>query len=287
MNEPQSTLLVANCKTISFGEFPQTLKAADITITDQVDGRGYYLGSDGNYYNKVEACPYTDGRSQTKAKFNSNEIIIEGKCYYFKVEPIQWVILCESEDSALILCKNIIDVEEYHKDGAKRKVKGKTIYANNYEYSNIRAWLNNKFYNIAFSEFQKSLIQPTIIDNSENSTDVESDNPYACNNTNDNVFLLSCADVNNKKYGFNAKYNDKKRERPSTDYSRAKGVFVDRDDLKNSTTWWLRSPSADYGSEVYCVVSNSKLSIDSVYTYYSCRGIVPALTIRLNKNLND
>ena len=32
---------------VLFGEYPQSLKASDVEITETVDERGYYLGSDG------------------------------------------------------------------------------------------------------------------------------------------------------------------------------------------------------------------------------------------------
>ena len=45
---------------IYFGEYPQTIKANDVQITDTVDSRGYYLGADGEYYAKVVSNPYND-----------------------------------------------------------------------------------------------------------------------------------------------------------------------------------------------------------------------------------
>ena len=42
---------------VLFGEYPQSLKAPDVEITETVDGRGYCLGTDGEYYAKVVASP--------------------------------------------------------------------------------------------------------------------------------------------------------------------------------------------------------------------------------------
>ena len=43
---------------VYFGEYPQTVKADDVTVAKQKDSRGYYLGSDGAYYYaKVVAVP--------------------------------------------------------------------------------------------------------------------------------------------------------------------------------------------------------------------------------------
>ena len=80
---------------IYFGEYPQTLKADDVTITSETDSRGYYLGSDGNYYAMVTADPYVDGMAAdptSKSTFTTGASVIEGEVYYFKVEPIRWRI---------------------------------------------------------------------------------------------------------------------------------------------------------------------------------------------------
>ena len=43
---------------VYFGEYPQTIKADDVEITEIQDERGYYLGTDGYYYAKVISTPY-------------------------------------------------------------------------------------------------------------------------------------------------------------------------------------------------------------------------------------
>ena len=43
------------------------------------------------------------------------------------------------------------------------------IYANNWEYSFIRRWLNETFYNEVFNDLQKEIIQTTHLDNSARS----------------------------------------------------------------------------------------------------------------------
>lgn len=49
---------------ILFGQYPQTIKAADVTITgDTPDENGYYLGSDGAKYVKAVADPNGSGGS--------------------------------------------------------------------------------------------------------------------------------------------------------------------------------------------------------------------------------
>lgn len=256
---------------IYFGEYPQTVKAAAVSITTTTDSRGYYLGSDGSYYAKVTAIPY--GSSY---KFSTGDIIEQGKVYYFKVEPILWRILSRDNSTALILCDSIIANKPFDKSGE---------YSNNYANSDIRAWLNAEFYNTAFTVLQKELILITTVDNSATSTGIR-DNPNACENTQDCIFLLSYADVNNAAYGFSTLSweDDIARRMQTSDYSRATGA--DTNMLTNvineeygNGEWWLRSA---YSFNTNC----AQRVMEDGYIYngnvnYICYGVVPALRIRL------
>ena len=148
---------------VYFGEYPQTLKADDVTVTDTTDSRGYYLGSDGEYYAMVTASPFMPNYT-----FSTGETITGDKVYYFKVEPIRWRILAKENGSALLLCDGIIDNIAYQPEcyydeeayeyctTANNAPSG--TYANNYEYSGVRAWLNSTFFDAAFGDFRRELI---------------------------------------------------------------------------------------------------------------------------------
>ena len=99
------------------------------------------------------------------------------------------------------------------------------VDSNNYKDSDIRTWLNNDFYNTAFT-LGNEYIQTTTVDNSSLTTHYAS-NPYACENTQDKVFLSSYKDYTNSAYGFGVKPidDDKAKECKPTDYARVNGVF--------------------------------------------------------------
>ena len=60
-------------KIVEFGEYPQTLKAENVTITSQTpDADGYYLGSDGARYAKQVAIGENDNTNRTK-RFVAND----------------------------------------------------------------------------------------------------------------------------------------------------------------------------------------------------------------------
>ena len=262
---------------IYFGEYPQTIKASDVTMGDVADEDGYYRGSDGERYAKVVADPY-DGNY----KFSDNSGVIDGNTYYFKVEPIRWRILSESDGNAFILCDSIIANHYYHHTSLSTTIDGQKVYANNYKYSDIRAWLNDEFYKTAFGELQQALIQTTEVDNSVYSTGYSS-NLYACENTFDKVFLLSFSEVTNSAYGFSNSWwdYDAARRMLTSDFSRATGAGMSTDSsYYGNGWWWLRSPYSNLSGDALLV--NDGGHAGGSYRVYSDYGVVPALNLMLS-----
>ena len=208
--------------------------------------------------------------------------------YWFKFEPIKWRILSEENGKALIFAELIIDSMNYNDKGT-RQIDEKTVYANNYEYSTIRAWLNDNFYNAAFNTLQKALINTVEVDNSARSTNPDNDgtyfnegvNSYACNNTYDNVWLLSVREISTAKYGFSESlsdfYSDYGRYKSASDYAKCQGEG--RGNNSYTDKYWLRSPSCS-GSSYICYLYNSGSSFSYYQDYDSTDfGVVPALQI--------
>lgn len=253
---------------IYFGEYPQKIKSEEITITATIDERGYYLGSDGEWYAKVTATP------RGSVIFSTGSKVTSGTVYYFKVEPIRWRILSESDGTALILCDSIIENHRYDDN------------SNNYADSEIRQWLNETFYEMAFDDLQKEIIVTTTVDNSVESTGYKS-NSYACEDTEDKVFLPSYKEVTNSSYGFSSSYStcDTARRMQTTDYSRATGASVNTSSsYYGSGYWWLRSPYHYFKNCARFVYSGGDVynsTYDSTYVH-NTSGIVPALQIQLD-----
>lgn len=271
---------------IYFGEYPQTIKSADVTVGDVADGDGYYLGSDGARYAKVAAYPY--GSDYT---FSDGSAVTRGNTYYFKVEPIRWRILSEDGGSAFILADGIVANHYYHHTSFDTTIEGETVYANNYKHSDIRAWLNGEFLNAAFGEIAQSLIKTTEVDNSVYSTGY-SPNKYACENTFDKVFLLSYREVTDSAYGFesSSRTYDTARRMTVSDYARSTGARMDTSsDYFGCGYWWLRSPyyydSNDARGIYYYGNADGNYANGYADIYYRVdydyHGVVPALNITL------
>ena len=248
---------------IYFGEYPQTLKANDVEISNVCDNRGYYLGSDGFYYAKVVANH--NHRWGSYGSFSNGDSIIKGNTYYFKVEPIRWRILTESNCELFILCDSIIDCHVYDEGNN-----------NNYELSDIRKWLNNTFYCTAFEFLQAELIKTTTVDNSLNSTG-DKTNSNICNNTNDKIFLISYQEVTNESLGFATAADRKIKE---SDYATVMGV-------DGWSSWALRSPSSSYRGYIKTVIYTGEAGSHQTSVsgglgaadFYE-NGVVPAMWIK-------
>ena len=245
----EQPLYVLEGDYIYFGEFPQTVKAEDVEIYQQTNDKGYFKGSDGAWYAKIVAVG--NGYS-----FSDWSDVIGDTVYYFKVEPLKWRILSESEGVALILCESVITYETYGS-------------SNNYELSNVRAWLNNEFYNNAFNSLQKEIILTTLV---ENSSYFHQDH----NDTEDKVFILSEEQAKNTNY-FTS--NDA-RKLIATDYARAKGVTTSSG-VGWCGTWWLRTTYDQSNDKNFYVYGTGGIGGgDWTVTSYPF-GIVPALRIQL------
>lgn len=173
-------------------------------------------------------------------EYNNDEYkYSDGKFYL--VEPIEWIVLEKNDKEYKLLSKKIIDQEVFYTSQENRFDSGKIIFPKNYEYSTIRAWLNGYdgsnygvndytnqgFYNIAFTDEEKGMIQNVSI-----------------GDTSDKVYLLNESDVLNVKYKFNSnpREEDKNRRAEVTGYAKAKGCFYydeNNIDYLNKGNWWV------------------------------------------------
>ena len=95
-------------------------------------------------------------------------------------EPIEWFVLEKQNDRALLYTKNAIDAMAFN--DRYEDVRWETC--------TLRKWLNNDFYNNAFTDKEKDLIITTEVDNNHNILTGDSGN-----NTNDKVYLLNFAEI--------------------------------------------------------------------------------------------
>ena len=195
------------------------------------------------------------------------------KIYWFSYDQIEWDILKEANGKALIISNSILDAQEYYPANfeAQFNHNGGDGYANNYELSNVRKFINETFYTTAFNDLHRALIENTNADNSVESLETNM-TIYKCNDTNDKLFLLSYQEAGATYY-----LTSTKRKAKGSDYAKCQGLFG------NSSTgydnWWLRSPNWRDAKEVYYVMDNGH--IDHVNVMITANGIRPACWIKL------
>ena len=277
---------------ILFGSYPQTIKASNVTITnDPVDENGYYTGSDGEKYSKQVANPY--GTSSQYALSDGSYLTADTE-YYFKVEPLKWRILSEENGQALLVCDVLLQGLVYQPNRSGNYIDSSSAlvgsyaasapantYANNYMYSNLRWFLNNEFLNKAFTDAESAIIPVTNVDNSAASTG-RSTNRYACANTDDKVFALSIAELTNTAYGFDLDPSVKDVDRAwlVTDYGKATYARCSSTTGYVGTGYaWSRSPSYSYAKGAYNAYAGWASNYFAVD--YTNNGVVPALNITL------
>ncbi len=255
---------------IYFGQYPQSLKLDGVKVASKPSENGFYKGSDGAFYVKVSATPWNC------SQFMNGEAIKRGKTYYFKVEPIRWRILEENteEKKVLLMCDWVLDRMNQH----SRAVRS------NYQNGDYRPWLQNAFYNDAFSNTERRAILETVVDNSATSTGCTT-NANTCPNTNDRIFALSVAEMTNPKYGFDiySATADKARQRVATDYVRAKGIsYSNIIETLGVSSYWLRSPQRGYNDCDHMFYVSEWGKIDAIRGDYE-KGVCPAMWVSLDK----
>ena len=300
-----------NGNKITFGFYPQS-EVTDSSLTATLNSKagtlptssnsqawtsyGYYISGNvenfmwyidveqwgekyrGVYFTSYRPWEAIDSSSKGNSRQDDNEYYTS-TVYWFKYEPISWTILSENvtDGTALILCDMIIDGQTYYNYKGSRTIDGKSVYANNYAHSTIRKWLNETFYNTAFSELQKQIILTTTVDNSVASTG-HSSNSYVCENTQDKIFLLSYAEVTNSSYGLNSLTA---RQKKVTDYAQAQGVYANASSsYAGNGWWWCRSTNPSYPYFVRVILNNGNTE-ETYYVSYTNGGVVPTLRIKL------
>ena len=283
---------------VTLGEYPQTIKASKVTVSSTVDSRGYYLGSDGEYYAKVTAhlwhrSEYNNSKSSyaftegSVYKFSEGTTLKHGSSYYFKVEPIKWRVQYSEDGVRTLICESILDNAQFAE--VTKNAEGEAVGSNNYKNSTIRTWLNETFMEKAFTPEEAELIIGAMIDNSAASN--SPDGKYNCDNTTDKVFLPSYQDMVNTKAGYNSDptISDDARTRVVTDYARACGTYYSNvAGTYGNGIYWLRS-GATKSFSVWCINSHgnanvardvTKLSDSARGAYSGCYiGVVPAIRI--------
>ena len=200
--------------------------------------------------------------------------------YWFRFTKITWNIINKENGKALVIPNLALDAQAFEPTRSEEKYvhsNGEKGYGNNYELSFIRNWLNTTFYETAFSELEKELIDITTVKNDKSQFDPKSYKEFECNDTNDKIFLLSY-------YEANTYLDEDSRKLGVTDYAKCQGVYtykkqLDDETEKEYTDWLLRTPGWMSGRYSDIVKTSGKMNISMLSGVDG--GIVPACVVIL------
>ena len=239
----------------------------------------------------------TEEQSLDSAGFQYNKGYFVGVTYWFKWQDIEWRVLTDDGDTAFLMVNSGIDaVSFFHDSNLYRDTSGnpvdntydgEIIYSNNYAYSNVRKWLNDNFYNTAFSEKEKAIIVLSEVDNSARTTNPCTNphqfsggvNEYACENTLDKVFMASVYDVTNPEYGFSSNTtSDLSRRFKASDYAECMGASSES--ARNGNVYmWLRSSYNSYYFGMRRIGVDGELAINSSVWHSS---VAPGIVVNIS-----
>ncbi|MBQ9369599.1 MAG: InlB B-repeat-containing protein [Clostridia bacterium] len=297
---------------VEFGQFPSRrlsdrkvlgeLKAAIANEEIAADPvTGYYTFKNSIYAKgtaDLYSKPLDDKGKKNSAYyplyFEDGTLIDEGEEYFFIVEPIKWRVLSgdpTKNEDVVLMAESVLTAYTFKADGTTISAGGQNIYGGNWEYSGIRDYLNNEFYNKAFKSGEAGFIRTTTVDYSKDTVNKQYKNEKWANGTSceDKVYLLSYADLTNTSYGWSdsSKSEDLKRVAKNTDYSKTMGAYscLNRVESGNSMSkdeydfavWWLRS-TTDFADRASVVTGPG--AIGSAVVTSDFVGVRPAITVR-------
>lgn len=184
--------------------------------------------------------------------------------------PIEWKVLACDADKALLISKHALDTVPYNKDLTNDYC--------NWEVCPLRKWLNNDFFNKAFSaEEQKSIVERTVTADTNPRYDLASYGIDIEKDTRDRVFLLSVKEVE--------EYFEDNNSRMCipTDFAIKNGAYTSsiyNVDGRGCCWWWLRT----LGYTPYRATNinaDGSIGMDGNMMNFIDRGVRPCVWVRL------
>ncbi|MBQ8178354.1 MAG: hypothetical protein IJ033_04090 [Clostridia bacterium] len=243
---------------VYYGKYPKTLVTDDLEKATLLDAYGastpsvdtgwtsfgYYSSQVKSNYalykdmdimgEKYRAIYYTSYRpyvTKMMAEAQSSTIDEAGielnTIYFYRFEPIKWKVLDEDDNGAILQCVDIIDSEAYQgmsKTDYDKIYGARSNWAQCWDTSTLRDFLNNKFYNTALNDAQKELV----VDYSTTNDGIT---------TIDKVTIPTEGMLNS--FGLDASALKKQ----PTDYARAQGTYSMENEFSskpNDTHWIVR-----------------------------------------------
>ena len=262
--------LVSDESWISYGYYGSDTGEADDGTMHPTDCMKYAdVNYNGEKYRGVKIDNPKPAYTYLKVEYNSNQYKNGYRApdtYWFKYESLKWRVL--DPTTGLVMCSSIIDCRPFNsfnlKDGYdeinNHIIWGdpeKTRGANDYEHSEIRAWLGGEFMNTAFTQDEQANIDISVNSNKHYyvlAGRANSTNNYSVYNqpdTEDKVFLLSWDEITDPGLGFSVNTSGEAPDRmlAGSDYAKAQGLYCYKvgdyvTSYDGNSCWILRTPTS-------------------------------------------
>lgn len=245
---------------VYFGSYPQT-EVKGAALTNAIKNASYDENGDawvnGTRYRRLS-------KKDTDYSLNFGD-----KAYrYFKWEKIRWRVLVYDASWIVLMADLALDGQYFNDTG-----NGST-----WEKCSLRKWLNQTFYQTAFTSQEQNAIVKTemwTVENPETGAD-------GGGKTIDNIYLLSLGNTSYRDYGFcEGRGESSSRQMKASDYAYVMGT---NRDSAGYCEWYLRSPGydADFAATI---TKEGKQDMGGMFVDMEGCGCVPALGIRRSSSL--
>ncbi len=204
-----------------------------------------------------EKSPFSDVRKGDIVSFGSFE---QDDLTRNGAEPIEWIVLAVEGDQALLLSRYCLTCMSFNSTG-----RGGAAW----EDSDLREWLNEEFYEDAFSDAEKDWIFLTDVSNGR------ADYGAHKNDTQDRLFVLSAVEVRD--------YLTSKKlcAAEPTEYALAEGIQQNKNN--KCSWWWLRTNGKDK-DRIIVMFSSGSLSSEGSHKHVTDKvgGVRPAMWVSID-----
>jgi len=275
---------------ITYGSWPQS-RVTDNTLLAQLEAQpitlqsyGYrYTPNMGTYYKDINMSYgdvtfgderyrkvvidsyrpyYFDEAPLSGNSFQPLNGYVQGGSYWFKWEPIEWKVLQIENGEALLVAENVIDAQFYMNDF---EAAADATWAQ----SAVRSWLNDTFYEQAFSKQQKA----GIIEDDLETLDNYAYGTTGGDATRDRLFIPEQADFHNQTMYL---YSTAQRKSAASDYAVSQGLWMHGGACAE---WMTRTPSVEQKGIV--TVSEEGNQADSFKSSLQLCGVKPMMRLNI------
>ena len=195
--------------------------------------------------------------------------------HYFRYEPIKWRVIKVDNDNITMVADRLLECVPYNDNAVD-------VY---WENCTLRSFLNNEFYNTAFSEDEQKAVIKSKIQNTDNyyfGTECGNDTEdYVCIFTEQDVFNTDTAE----DYGFTKSdgISDTARRFKPTMYAIARGAWYSPVETNYGNGFWLLRTCGYTPSNVNYVCDFGSVYNRGTYVNVKDAGILPVIRVDKNK----